>query len=135
MRDVDKKTLVCRRFLTHLSAPVPDISHSVPLRQSSHISCPPDRFGFTHTSLLTTLSSVQMPYHFSQAVQHECWRQAMQEELEALKENHTWDVVQRPPSIKPIGCKWVYSIKLNPDCTLASYKVRLVALGNRRVRY
>ena len=82
-----------------------DISQSVPLRRSSRISRPPNRFGFTHISLLATLSSVQIPNHFSQAVQHECWRQAMQEELNALKVNHTWDVVQCPPSIKPLGCK------------------------------
>ena len=64
-------------------------------------------------------------------MQHECWHQAMHEELEALKENHTWDVVQCPPSVNPIRCKWVYSIKLNPDGILARYKARLVALSNR----
>ena len=55
----------------------------------------------------------------------------MQEELDTLKVNYTWDI-QCPPSIKPIGCKWVYSIKLHPDGTLACYKARLVALGNRQ---
>ena len=56
----------------------------------------------------------------------------MQEELDALKENHTWDVVQCPPSVKRIRCKWVYSIKLNPNGTLAHYNARLVALGNHQ---
>ena len=56
----------------------------------------------------------------------------MQDELDALSQNHTWDVVPCPPFVKPIGCKWIYSIKLNSDGTLARYKARLVALGNRQ---
>ena len=37
-----------------------------------------------------------------------------------------------PPSIKPIGCKWIYSIKLKSNGTVDRYKARLVALGNRQ---
>lgn len=33
---------------------------------------------------------------------------------------------------KPIGCKWVFSMKLKADGSLDRYKVRLVALGNRQ---
>ena len=56
----------------------------------------------------------------------------MQEELQALQDNHTLDVVSCPPTVKPIGCKWVYSIKLRYDETLNRYKTQLVALGNRQ---
>lgn len=56
----------------------------------------------------------------------------MKEELQALKDNHTWDVVPCLATIKVIGCKWVYSIKLRSDGTLDRYKARLVALGNRQ---
>ena len=31
----------------------------------------------------------------------------MKEELQALQENHTWDIVPCPAGVKPIGCKWV----------------------------
>jgi hypothetical protein len=56
----------------------------------------------------------------------------MDEELRALQDNHTWDVVPCPSNVKAIGCKWVYSIKLRSDGTLDRYKARLVALGNRQ---
>jgi len=54
----------------------------------------------------------------------------MQEELQVLKENHTWDIVLCPTGVKHIGCKWVYSIKLRSNGSLDKYKVSLVALGN-----
>ena len=65
-------------------------------------------------------------------MQYDCWQQALQEEHDALKEKHTWDIVPCPNFVKPIGCQWVYSIKLNPDGSLAHYKARLVALDNRQ---
>ena len=56
----------------------------------------------------------------------------MAKELQALGDNHTWDVVQCLPNVKAIGCKWIYSIKLCSDGTLDRYKARLVVLGNKQ---
>ncbi|RVX11458.1 hypothetical protein CK203_015748 [Vitis vinifera] len=36
-----------------------------------------------------------------------------------------------PPNVKPIGCKWVYSIKFRSDGSLERYKAHLVALGKQ----
>ncbi|CAJ2634510.1 unnamed protein product [Trifolium pratense] len=41
-------------------------------------------------------------------------------------------IVYYPRDVKPIGCKWVYSVKLNSDGSLNRYKARLVALGNKQ---
>ena len=80
----------------------------------------------------TTLSSISIPTSYTQAMEHEFWKKAMEAELQALEENHTWDIVSCPPNVKPIGSKWVYTVKLKSDGSLDRYKARLVALGNKQ---
>lgn len=53
----------------------------------------------------------------------------MDEEIEALIVNHTWDLVLRPSNTSIIGSKWVYTTKVKPDGTLDRYKSCLVAQG------
>ena len=91
-------------------------------RRSTRVSRPPDWYGFYHTSLHVTLSSIPIPSSYSEAAKHDYWRAVMTEELRALQDNHTWDVVPCPTQVKAIGCKWVYSIKLRSDGTLDRYK-------------
>ena len=80
----------------------------------------------------TTLSSISIPTCYTQAMEHECWQKAMEVELQALEENHTWDIVSCPPNVKPIGSKWVYTVKLKSYGSLDRYKARLVVLGNKQ---
>ena len=80
-------------------------------RQSSRVTRPLDRYGFPHTSLTTTLDTIFVPHSYSQTFLQTCLQRAMQKELQALQDNHTWDIVSCPPSVKPIGCKWVYYVK------------------------
>lgn len=50
-----------------------------------------------------------------------------------LEQNNTWELVTLPLGKKAIGCKWVYTVKLNPNGSLASLKARLVAKGYSQV--
>ncbi|GJU97516.1 retrovirus-related pol polyprotein from transposon TNT 1-94 [Tanacetum coccineum] len=55
--------------------------------------------------------------------------EAMQEEIEALHKNKTWELVPLPGGRKPIGNKWVYKIKKNDDDQVERYRARLVVKG------
>ncbi|KAL4362743.1 hypothetical protein GQ457_04G027460 [Hibiscus cannabinus] len=82
-----------------------------------------------HQSFVAAVDSLKEPKNYKQAVLHECWRKAMEDEILALETNHTWDLVSLPPGKKTIGCKWVFRTKLKADGTLDRYKARLVAKG------
>ena len=102
-------------------------------RHSTRVSQPPDRYGFSNpVSLTTTVSPISIPSSYKQAMKHECWREAIETELLALEKNQTWDVVVRPSSAKPLGSKFVFSVKLHPDGSVERYKARLVVLGNKQ---
>ena len=53
----------------------------------------------------------------------------MLEELAALEKNNTWDLVPFPVGKKVVSCKWVYTVKQNPNGKIERYKARLVAKG------
>jgi hypothetical protein len=53
----------------------------------------------------------------------------MKEELLALQNNKTWELVQLPKGKKVVGCKWVFIVKQTPEGKVDKYKARLVAKG------
>ena len=53
----------------------------------------------------------------------------MKAKIDALQANKTWVMSKLPPSKVPIGCKWVFKIKLKADDSIERYKARLVAKG------
>jgi hypothetical protein len=72
------------------------------------------------------------PETYQQAISSEdpeLWEIAITEELNALKRNHTWDVVTRPKDANVVKSKWVFKYKFTPDGTIKSHKAHLVAKG------
>ena len=51
----------------------------------------------------------------------------MEEEIIALEQNQTWELVPRPIDIKLISCKWVYKIISLLDRLIERYKTQPVA--------
>lgn len=59
----------------------------------------------------------------------ELWKEAIQNELDALSKMRTWEVCELPQNRKPIGSKWIFRIKRDSYGNILKYKARLVALG------
>ncbi|KAK1652805.1 hypothetical protein QYE76_070610 [Lolium multiflorum] len=64
------------------------------------------------------------------SVDKEKWVGAMQEEMQSLEKNGTWDVVHLPKQKKAVRCKWIFKRKegLSPN-EPPRFKARLVAKG------
>jgi hypothetical protein len=54
---------------------------------------------------------------------------AMEKEMESMKINQVWDLVDLPSGRRSIGNKWVLKIKRKADGSIKCYKARLVAKG------
>ncbi|KAH9745517.1 hypothetical protein KPL70_004101 [Citrus sinensis] len=57
------------------------------------------------------------------------WMTTMQEEIEALHKNKTWELVPLPHGRKAIRNKWVYKIKRDGNDQVERYRARLVVKG------
>lgn len=78
------------------------------------------------------ISIAEEPLSYEQAVssdEKKRWMEAMGEEMESLKQNNTWKMVNAPKNQKVIDNKWVYKIKYKPDGTMERFKARLVVRG------
>ena len=56
----------------------------------------------------------------------------MRSEIESIKVNDAWTLVDLPEGVKPIGCKWVFKRKRGTDGKVETYKARLVAKSCRQ---
>ena len=46
-----------------------------------------------------------------------------------MQHNDVWDLVKFPEESKPVGCKWVFKTKLDPNENVERYKAKQVAKG------
>lgn len=88
-----------------------------------------DALAPSHRAFSMAVTSVNEPKNYSQAIKEPHWREAMNAEIKALQDNQTWELTTLPAGKTPIGCKWVYKIKLKADGSVERYKARLVAKG------
>ena len=51
------------------------------------------------------------PWDFWEAKNSEYWMATCEDEIASIEKNHTWDFVEPPHDAKPIGLKWILSLR------------------------
>lgn len=106
--------------------PTPPV-HSMNTRAKSGIVKPNPRY-----ALFTVKSNCREPRSVRAALKDKEWTKAMTVEIDNMKETETFELVPPEEWQTPLGCRWVYKIKLNTDGTVLKFRARLVAKGNEQ---
>ena len=88
-----------------------------------------DRLSTSHSAFAIALTVAKEPTSCAHALSDPLWQAAMKAEINILQDNNTWVMTKLPLGKVPIGCKWVYKIKLKADGFVERYKARLVVKG------
>ena len=117
--------------------PVSDLDLPIALRKGTrqctqyhiahHVS--PACLSPSYQSFAIAVLTESIPKSYIEALQVPAWKAAMDVEYAAFIQRETWTLVPRPIDANVVSCKWVYSLKYNPDGSIARYKARLVARG------
>ena len=91
---------------------------------------PRRRFDIDGETLITILQDNDEPNTIEEALSSpnkDKWRNALEDEMESMKENQVWKVVELSKGRKAIRNRWVLTIKRKVDGTIERYKTCLVA--------
>ncbi|RVW58707.1 Retrovirus-related Pol polyprotein from transposon RE1 [Vitis vinifera] len=105
----------------------PELSTKVKYPMSNYVSN--HRLSESNKSFVNQLSTVAIPNSVQEALVDPMWKAAMNEEMKSLQKNETWELVECPPGKKPVGCRWIYTVKYKADGSIERFKARLVAKG------
>ncbi|RVW82011.1 Retrovirus-related Pol polyprotein from transposon RE1 [Vitis vinifera] len=83
----------------------------------------------SYRAFATSLDDTQVPNTIQEALKISEWKKAVQDEIDALEKNGTWTITNLPVGKRPVGCKWIFTIKYKADGSVERFKARLVARG------
>ena len=69
------------------------------------------------------------PRSFPEAEEDAAWRAAMQQEMDVVEQNRTWELADLPTGHHAITLKWVYKLKKDEARAVIKHKAHLVARG------
>ncbi|GJS54124.1 retrotransposon protein, putative, ty1-copia subclass [Tanacetum coccineum] len=104
----------------------------VPIRRSARIPQAPDRYGYYVDVEEYELGDLDEPPNYKAALadpESDKWLEAMNTEMQSMKDNQVWILVELPPNGRTVGSKWLFKKKTDMDGNVHTFKARLVAKG------
>nr|GEW65287.1 hypothetical protein [Tanacetum cinerariifolium] len=104
----------------------------IPIRRSTRTRHPTDRMCLYIDAEEHKLRDLGEPANYKAALldpESDKWLNAMNVEMQSMKDNKVWDLVEHPPNGKTVGSKWLFKKKTDMDGAVHTYKARLVAKG------
>jgi hypothetical protein len=104
-------------------------TENVQVRRSARGLVPQTKYSPTEYILLTSEGE---PESFSEAQSHHDrsnWQKAMEDEMNSLQKNQTYELVKLPQGKKALKNKWVFKLKKDGNGNIVRYKARLVVKG------
>ncbi|GKG18394.1 putative retrotransposon ty1-copia subclass protein, partial [Tanacetum coccineum] len=93
---------------------------------------PPERYGLYIDAEEYELRDHGEPPNYRAALldpEFEKWLEAMNMEMQSMKDNQVWNLVDLPPNCKTVGSKWLFKKKSDMDGNIHTYKARHVEKG------
>nr|GEU44154.1 hypothetical protein [Tanacetum cinerariifolium] len=107
-------------------------SDIVPIRRSARTRHASDHMCLYINAEEHELGDLGEPANYKAALldlESEKWLNAMNVEIQSMKDNEVWVLVELPPNGKTIGSKWLFKKKTDMDGVVHTYKAHLVAKG------
>ncbi|GKC77644.1 zinc finger, CCHC-type containing protein [Tanacetum coccineum] len=99
----------------------------IPIRKSARIPQAPYRYGFYVDVKEYELGDLNEPPNYKAALSDRL--KAMNTEIQSMKDNQVWVLVDLPPNGQTVGSKGIFKKKTNMDGNVHTFKARLVAKG------
>ncbi|GKA33666.1 retrotransposon protein, putative, ty1-copia subclass, partial [Tanacetum coccineum] len=103
-----------------------------PIRRSTRTRHAPDRMCLYIDAKEHETGDLGEPANYKAALldpESDKWLNVMNVEMQSMKDNEVWELVDLPPDGKTVGHKWLFKKKTDMDGAVHTYKARLVAKG------
>nr|GFC39124.1 retrotransposon protein, putative, Ty1-copia subclass [Tanacetum cinerariifolium] len=103
-----------------------------PIRKSSRTRHAPDRICLYIDAEEHELGDLGEPANYKAALldpESKKWLDAINVEMQSMKDNDVWVLVELPPNVRTVGSKWLFKKKTDIDGAVYIFKARLVAKG------